>query len=106
MRPHWLDTGSTAWQLTAATFVGLMSVPGARVLYGGIMQKRWSINSMMLTFGTFSVVLIIWVLCAFKMGFGNPWFNPAAHLAKDGFFGNSSGTRGRCCRTRALSPGR
>ena len=34
------------------------------------MQKRWSINSMMLTFATFSIVLVVWVLWAFKMGFG------------------------------------
>ncbi|HWF25509.1 MAG TPA: hypothetical protein VG275_08685, partial [Solirubrobacteraceae bacterium] len=58
--------------MTAATLVGLMSVPGLVVLYGGVMQKRWAINSMMLTFGTFSVVLIVWVLWAFKMGFGHP----------------------------------
>jgi Amt family ammonium transporter len=49
-----------------------MSVPGLVVLYGGVMQKRWSINSMMLTFATFAVVLIVWVLWGFKMGFGHP----------------------------------
>ena len=48
--PSWLSSGDTAWQMTAATLVGLMSVPGLVVLYGGVMQKRWSINSMMLTF--------------------------------------------------------
>lgn len=74
----WLNQGDTAWQVTAATLVGLMSVPGLVVLYGGVMQKRWSINSMMLTFLTFSVVLVIWVLYAFKMGFGSPLF-PSAH---------------------------
>jgi len=70
--PTWLNPGDNAWQLTAATLVGLMSVPGLVVLYGGVMQKRWSINSMMLTFGTFAIVLIVWVLWAFKMGFGHP----------------------------------
>jgi Amt family ammonium transporter len=49
-----------------------MSVPGLVVLYGGVMQKRWSVNSMMLTFVAFSVVLVVWVLWAFKMGFGTP----------------------------------
>ncbi|MGO9958431.1 MAG: ammonium transporter [Solirubrobacteraceae bacterium] len=70
--PPWLNTGDNAWQVTAATLVGLMSVPGLVVLYGGVMQKRWAFNSMMLTFGTFSVVLVVWVLWAFKMGFGHP----------------------------------
>jgi Amt family ammonium transporter len=58
--------------MTAATFVGLMSLPGLAVLYGGVMQKRWSVNSMMLTFVAFSLVLVAWGLWAFKMGFGTP----------------------------------
>jgi Amt family ammonium transporter len=92
--PHWLDTGSTAWQMTAATFVGLMSVPGLVVLYGGVMQKRWSINSMMLTLATFATVIVVWVLWAYKMGFGSPWLNSGAHQAKDGFLHGFIGTPG------------
>jgi Amt family ammonium transporter len=69
---QWLNPGDNAWQMTAATFVGLMSLPGLAVLYGGVMQKRWSVNSMMLTFVAFSLVLVVWVLWAFKMGFGSP----------------------------------
>ncbi|HYM44630.1 MAG TPA: hypothetical protein VES65_00505, partial [Solirubrobacteraceae bacterium] len=70
--PTWLNAGDNAWQMTAATFVGLMSLPGLAVLYGGVMQKRWSVNSMMLTFVAFCLVLIAWCLWAFKMGFGTP----------------------------------
>src|SRR5256885_9285974 len=70
--PSWLNAGDNAWQMTAATFVGLMSLPGLAVLYGGVMQKRWSVNSMMLTFVAFSLVLVAWVLWGFKMGFGSP----------------------------------
>ena len=66
----WLSPGDNSWQLTAATFVGLMSVPGLVVLYGGVMQKRWSVNSMMMSFIAFALVLIVWVLYGFKMGFG------------------------------------
>ncbi len=83
----WLSPGDNAWQMTAATLVGLMSVPGLVVLYGGVMQKRWSINSMMLTFAAFAVVLVVWVLWAFKMGFGTPWHGISSH----GFLGNFIG---------------
>src|SRR5262245_7899021 len=69
---HWLSPGDSSWQLTAATLVGLMSVPGLVVLYGGVMQKRWSVNSMMLSFVAFALVLVVWVLYGFKMGFGHP----------------------------------
>jgi Amt family ammonium transporter len=49
-----------------------MSVPGLVVLYGGVMQRRWSVNSMMLAFVAFALVLVMWVLYGFKMGFGSP----------------------------------
>jgi ammonium transporter, Amt family len=88
--PSWLSSGDTSWQITAATLVGLMSVPGLAVLYGGVMQKRWSINSMILTFATFSVVLVVWVIWGFKMGFGTPWHG----LSNSGFFGNFIGKPG------------
>ncbi|MES1246927.1 MAG: ammonium transporter [Actinomycetota bacterium] len=88
--PSWLNPGDNAWQLTAATFVGLMSVPGLVVLYGGVMQKRWSVNSMMLAFAAFGLVLIAWVLWAFDMGFGNAWHGFSNH----GFFGNFIGQPG------------
>ena len=70
---EWLSEGANSWQLTAATLVGLMSVPGLVVLYGGVMQKRWSVNSMMMAFVAFAVVLILWCLFAFKMAFGELW---------------------------------
>ena len=71
-QPSWLDTGSNSWQLTAATFVGLMSVPGLAVLYGGLVPKKWVVNTMFMAFSGFSAVLIVWVLWAYKMGFGAP----------------------------------
>jgi Amt family ammonium transporter len=71
-QPSWLDTGSNGWQLTAATFVGLMSVPGLAVLYGGLVPKKWVVNTMFMAFSGFSMVLIVWVLWGYKMGFGTP----------------------------------
>ncbi len=71
--PHWLSPGDNAWQLTAATLVGLMSIPALAVLYGGIVQRKWAINTMMMVFSAFCLTLIVWVLWAFKMGFGSAW---------------------------------
>jgi Amt family ammonium transporter len=89
---EWLSEGANSWQMTAATLVGLMSIPGLVVLYGGVMQKRWSVNSMMMAFVAFAIVLILWVLFAFKMAFGNPMHI----LGADGgsFFGNLWGQPG------------
>jgi Amt family ammonium transporter len=58
--------------MTAATLVGLMSIPALAVLYGGLVQKKWAINTVLMVFTTFCLVLITWVLWAFKLGFGTP----------------------------------
>jgi len=70
--PTWLGSGDNAWQMTAATLVGLMSIPALAVLYGGLVQKKWAMNTVMMVFCTFCLTLIVWVLWAYKMGFGTP----------------------------------
>jgi ammonium transporter, Amt family len=70
--PTWLGSGDNAWQMTAATLVGLMSIPALAVLYGGLVQKKWAMNTTLMVFVTFCLVLITWVLWAYKMGFGTP----------------------------------
>jgi ammonium transporter, Amt family len=86
---HWLSSGDNAWQMTAATLVGLMSIPALAVLYGGIVQRKWAVNTMMMVFSAFALTLIVWVLWAFKMGFGSPWIG---HLVgKPGDVVGSSG---------------
>ena len=73
LTPAWLDTGDNAWQLTAASLVGLQSVPGLVVLYAGIVKRKWAINSAFMALYAFAAVLICWVLWAYKMGFGEQW---------------------------------
>ncbi|WP_267595718.1 ammonium transporter [Carbonactinospora thermoautotrophica] len=70
--PSWVNPGDNAWQLMAATLVGLMSIPGVALLYGGLVPRKWVVNTMLMVFSAFSVVLIVWVLWGFKMGFGSP----------------------------------
>ncbi|MGE4531470.1 MAG: ammonium transporter [Acidithiobacillus sp.] len=75
MSVAWLNTGDNAWQLTAATIVGMQSVPGLVVLYAGIVKKKWAINSAFMAFYAFAAVLIAWVGWAYNMGFGHEWFS-------------------------------
>lgn len=51
--PEWMNKGDNAWQLTAATLVGLQCVPGLVILYGAMVKKKWAINS-----GYFQINLI------------------------------------------------
>jgi len=84
--PAWLNAGDNAWQLTAATLVGLMSIPGLVVLYGGVVQKKWAVNTMLMAFTGFCIVLFVWVFYGFNMSFGQPW-----HLGSGQFFSNMLG---------------
>src|SRR5262249_25834137 len=81
------SSGDAAWQLTAATLVGLMSLPGLAVLYGGLVQKKWAVNTMLMAFSAFSLVLIVWALWAFNMGFGHPWIKTTVNGSPSGFLG-------------------
>lgn len=81
--PAWLNTGDNAWQMTSGVLVGLMSIPGLAVLYGGAVKKKWAINSAFMVFYAFAAVLIVWVLWAYNMSFGPHWL----HIGKDYFLG-------------------
>src|SRR5437016_527524 len=73
--PQWLDTGNNAWQLAAATFVGLQSIPGLTVLYGGIVKRKWAINSAFMSMYAFASVLVVWVLFDYNLAFGPKWLS-------------------------------
>ena len=49
-----------------------MSLPGLAVLYGGMVQRKWVVNTMLMIFAGFTPVLVVWVLWAYNMGFANP----------------------------------
>jgi Amt family ammonium transporter len=73
--PQWLDTGDNAWQLAAATFVALQSIPGLTVLYGGIVKKKWAINSAFMSIYAFASVMVVWVLFDYNLAFGPQWYS-------------------------------
>ena len=68
--PSWLNPGDNTWQMTAATFVGLMSLPGLAVLYASIVPKKWAVNVLAMMFAGFSLVMVCWFVYEYKIGFG------------------------------------
>lgn len=68
--PEWMNKGDNAWQLTAATLVGLQSMPGLVILYGSIVKKKWAVNSAFMAFYAFAMVLVCWVGWGYQMSFG------------------------------------
>ncbi|XP_075481411.1 ammonium transporter 2 member 3-like [Primulina tabacum] len=70
--PPWMNKGDNGWELTAATLVGLQSVPGLIILYGSMVKKKWAVNSAFMALYAFAAVLICWVSWACRMSFGSP----------------------------------
>jgi Amt family ammonium transporter len=56
--------------LTAATLVGLQSLPGLAVFYAGLAKKRFVVNTLLMIFYAFAAVLVVWLLGGYNFGFG------------------------------------
>ncbi|WP_427018350.1 ammonium transporter [Pseudarthrobacter sp. P1] len=64
-----MNTGDTAWVLTSAALVLLMT-PGLAFFYGGMTRAKGVLNMMMMSFGAIAVVGVIWVLFGYSATFG------------------------------------
>ncbi|WP_369371885.1 ammonium transporter [Promicromonospora sp. Populi] len=65
-----LDSGNTAWMITAASLVLLMT-PGLAFFYGGMVRGKSVLNMMMMSFSSIGVVGLIWVLYGYSLTFGS-----------------------------------
>ena len=64
-----LDTGDTAWMLTATGLVLLMT-PGLGFFYGGMVGKKNVISTVLQSFIAMVIVTVLWVVVAFGLCFG------------------------------------
>ncbi len=64
-----IDTGDTAWMTVATALVMLMSIPGLALFYGGLAKRKDSLNTMAMTFVTFCIVSVLWVLYGYTFSF-------------------------------------
>ncbi|WP_430333308.1 ammonium transporter [Rhodococcus sp. ACT016] len=64
------DTGDTAWMLTSAALVLLMT-PGVAFFYGGMVRAKSVLNMIMMSVGAMGVVGVLWVLFGYSMAFGD-----------------------------------
>lgn len=70
-----LNNGDNAWQLTSATLVGLQTMVGLVMIYGGVVKKKWAINSAFMVMYAYAAVLLVWVICGYRFSFGK-WLIP------------------------------
>lgn len=64
-----INSGDTAWILTATGLVLLMT-PGLALFYGGMVRKRNLLSTMFQSFISMSVVSLLWILVGFSLSFG------------------------------------
>ena len=62
--------GDVAWMLTASAFVLLMT-PGLSFFYGGMVQRKNVLSTMLQSFIAMGVVTILWMTFGFSLAFGN-----------------------------------
>jgi Amt family ammonium transporter len=65
-----LNAGDTAWMLTATAFVLLMT-PGLAYFYGGMVNMRNVISTMLQSFVSMGVISVLWVVVGFSLAFGD-----------------------------------
>jgi Amt family ammonium transporter len=64
-----INSGDTAWMLTSAALVMLMT-PGLALFYGGLARSKNVLGTIMQSFFMLGVITIVWVVVGFSLAFG------------------------------------
>ncbi|MBI2162893.1 MAG: ammonium transporter [candidate division NC10 bacterium] len=65
-----IDSGDTAWMLTSAALVLMMTAPGLALFYGGMVRRHNVLGTIMHSFIIMAVISIQWVLWGYSIAFG------------------------------------
>ncbi len=64
-----LDSGDTAWMITATALVLLMTLPGLALFYGGMVRKKNVLSICMQTITIAALMSVLWVVCGYSLAF-------------------------------------
>ncbi len=68
--PGKIDKGDTAWMLTSAALVLMMTIPGLFLFYGGLVRRKNVLGTIMHSFIIVAVISIQWALWGYTLAFG------------------------------------
>lgn len=68
--PPKIDTGDTAWMIVATALVMLMTIPGLALFYGGLSKRKDTLNTIAMSFVTFCIVSVLWIIYGYTFTFG------------------------------------
>ncbi|MDG2175102.1 MAG: ammonium transporter [Gammaproteobacteria bacterium] len=64
-----LDTGDTAWMITATVLVLMMTIPGLSLFYAGMVRSKNVLSVFMQCFAITGLMTILWVVFGYSMAF-------------------------------------
>src|SRR5512139_712151 len=82
-----IDSGDTAWMLTSAALVLMMTAPGLALFYGGMVRRHNVLGTIMQSFILMAVISIQWVLWGYSVAFGPDFHGITGSLAWIGLKG-------------------
>src|SRR6185436_7037091 len=73
--PAAIDSGDTAWVLTASALVLMMTLPGLALFYGGLVRAKNILNVLMQCMLSAGIVGVLWIVVGYSLAFGtgNAW---------------------------------
>ncbi|MEE8173193.1 MAG: hypothetical protein V3T62_09720, partial [Alphaproteobacteria bacterium] len=66
-----INSGNTAWILTATALVLLMTMPGLALFYGGLVASKNVVSTLMHVFAICCAVSVLWVVFVYSLAFGD-----------------------------------
>ena len=64
-----IDSGDTAWMLTATALVLFMTIPGLALFYGGLVRVQNVLSVLMQCFALTGIITIVWIVCGYSLAF-------------------------------------
>ena len=85
-----VDSGDTAWMLSATALVLLMTVPGLALFYAGMVRKKNILATMMQSFVITCLITIVWMVAGYSLAFtnGNAYIGDLSRLFLNGLAEN------------------
>ena len=90
-----IDSGDTAWILTATALVLMMTLPGLALFYAGLVQAKNVVSVLMHHFALACLLSVLWVVAGYSLAFSGDgaWVGDLGNLFVSGLgFDNVSGS--------------
>ena len=77
-----IDTGNTAWIITATALVLFMTLPGLALFYGGLVRSKNVLSVLMQCISVACLASVLWLVIGYSLAFGdgNQWIGDTSKM--------------------------